>query len=180
MPESALPLQEHRPVLGVTRSALGRAWLDRCDPMAATIATAIAQGHGVPDVLARVLAGRGVAVHEVPGFLAPKLRDLLPDPHQLRGMQDAASRLADAVLAGEIVAIFGDYDVDGACSAALLAEYLRACGTPYLIHIPDRIIEGYGPNTEAIRALAERGAKLLVTVDCGTDEPRAARRGGAP
>ncbi|MFL5170802.1 MAG: DHH family phosphoesterase, partial [Microvirga sp.] len=136
--------------------------------MAATIATAIAQGHGVPDVLARVLAGRGVAVHEVPGFLAPKLRDLLPDPHQLRGMQDAAARLADAVLAGEIVAIFGDYDVDGACSAALLAEYLRACGTPYLIHIPDRIIEGYGPTAEAIRALAERGAKLLVTVDCGT------------
>src|SRR3954464_10182519 len=136
--------------------------------MAATIATAIAQGHGVPDVLARVLAGRGVAVHEVPGFLAPKLRDLLPDPHQLRGMQDAASRLAHAVLAGEIVAIFGDYDVDGACSAAPLAEDLRACGTPYLIHIPDRIIEGYGPNTEAIRALAERGAKLLVTVDCGT------------
>ena len=152
----------------MTRSALGRAWLDRCNPMAATIATAIAQGHGVPDVLARVLAGRGVAVHEVPGFLAPKLRDLLPDPHQLRGMQDAASRLADAVLAGETVAIFGDYDVDGACSAALLAEYLRAAGTPYLIHIPDRIIEGYGPNTEAIRALAERGAKLLVTVDCGT------------
>ena len=138
----------------MTRSALGRAWLDRCHPIAATIATAIAQGHGVPDVLARVLAGRGVAVHEVPGFLAPKLRDLLPDPHQLRGMQDAAACLADAVLAGEIVAIFGDYDVDGACSAALLAEYLRACGTPHLIHIPDRIIEGYGPNSEAIRALA--------------------------
>src|SRR5215210_7232049 len=129
MSESALAFPERRPVLGVGRSALGRPWLDRCDEARGPIATAIAQAHGVPDVLARVLAGRGVGVHEVPGFLAPKLRDLLPDPHQLRGMQDAASRLADAVLAGEVVAIFGDYDVDGACSAALLAEYLRACGT---------------------------------------------------
>jgi single-stranded-DNA-specific exonuclease len=167
--ETALALQEqHRPVLGVTRSALGRPWLDRLGPMQGAVATAIAQGHGVPDVLARVLAGRGVAVHEVPGFLAPKLRELMPDPHQLRDMQAAAARLADAVVARETVAIFGDYDVDGAASAALLAEYLRAAGTPYLIHIPDRITEGYGPNVEAIRALGERGAKLLVTVDCGT------------
>jgi single-stranded-DNA-specific exonuclease len=175
--ESALALQEqHRPVLGVTRSALGRPWLDRLDPMQGAIATAIAQGHGLPDVLAKVLAGRGVQVHEVPGFLAPKLRDLMPDPHQLRDMHGAAARLADAVLAKETVAIFGDYDVDGACSAALLAEFLRAAGTPYLIHIPDRITEGYGPNVEAIRSLTERGAKLLVTVDCGTTshEPLAA------
>ena len=177
MSESALALQEqHRPVLGVTRSALGRPWLDRLDPMQGAIATAIAQGHGLPDVLAKVLAGRGVQVHEVPGFLAPKLRDLMPDPHQLRDMHGAAARLADAVLAKETVAIFGDYDVDGACSAALLAEFLRAAGTPYLIHIPDRITEGYGPNVEAIRSLTERGAKLLVTVDCGTTshEPLAA------
>ncbi|HEX8166354.1 MAG TPA: single-stranded-DNA-specific exonuclease RecJ [Beijerinckiaceae bacterium] len=136
--------------------------------MQGAVATAIAQAHGVPHVLARVLAGRGVGVHEVPGFLAPKLRDLMPDPHQLRDMQAAAERLADAVMARETVAIFGDYDVDGAASAALLADFLRAAGTPYLIHIPDRITEGYGPNVEAIRSLAERGATLLVTVDCGT------------
>ena len=132
------------------------------------IATAIAQTHGVPDILARILAGRGVRVNEVPGFLAPRLRDLMPDPLQLRDMDAAASRLADAIQRCETVAIFGDYDVDGACSAALLAEYLRAAGVPYLIHIPDRVVEGYGPNAEAIRGLAEQGAALLVTVDCGT------------
>lgn len=155
-------------MLGVTRSVLGRAWIERCEPGSAVIATAIAQTHGVTDVLARVLAGRGIGVRETPGFLEPKLRDLLPDPHVIRDMDAAATRLADAVVRGETVAIFGDYDVDGACSAALLADYLRACGTPYLIHIPDRITEGYGPNVEAIRVLAGQGARLLVTVDCGT------------
>src|SRR5215212_10573905 len=165
--ESALsPVQ--RAYLGVAQSALGRAWVDRCEPAGAMTATAIAQTHALPDVLARVLAGRGVGVRETPGFLTPRLRDLMPDPHVLRDMDAAAARLAEAATRGETVAIVGDYDVDGACSAALLAEYLRACGTPYLIRIPDRVIEGYGPNAEAIRALAERGAKLLVTVDCGT------------
>jgi len=157
-----------RPFLGVTRSALGRTWTERCDPARATIALAIAQTHGLPDVLARVLAGRGVSVQETPGFLNPRLRDLLPDPHGLAQMEAAATRLAEAVERRETVAIFGDYDVDGACSAALLAEYLRACGIRYLIHIPDRITEGYGPNVDAIRALKGQGADLLVTVDCGT------------
>jgi single-stranded-DNA-specific exonuclease len=165
--ESALSTRP-RPFLGVARSALGRTWTERCDASRAAIALAIAQTHGVPDVLARVLAGRGVAVQEIEKFLHPRLRDLLPDPHGLTDMETAASRLADAVERRELVAIFGDYDVDGACSAALLAEYLRACGTPYLIHIPDRITEGYGPNSEAIRSLKGQGAGLLVTVDCGT------------
>lgn len=168
MSESALSHQEQPAFLGVTSSAVGRAWHERCDPLRTAIATAITQSYGLPDVLARVLAGRGVAVHEVPGFLAPRLRDLLPDPHHLRDMEPAAQRLAEAIERRETVAIFGDYDVDGACSAALLAEYLEFCHTPYLIHIPDRITEGYGPNVEAIRGLAEQGATLLVTVDCGT------------
>src|SRR5829696_8881457 len=141
MSESALALQEPRPFLGVTRSAFGRSWRERCDPLRAAIATAIAQSHGVPDVLARVLAGRGVGVHEVPRFLAPRLRDLMPDPHQLRDMEAAAVRLADAIERREKVAIFGDYDVDGACSAALLSDYLRGYGASTLIHIPDRITE---------------------------------------
>jgi single-stranded-DNA-specific exonuclease len=165
--ESAL-IAVPRAFLGVTRSALGRIWTERCDASRATIALAIAQTHGVPDMLARVLAGRGVGVHDAEGFLSPRLRDLMPDPDQLTGMEAAAARLADAVERRETVAIFGDYDVDGACSSALLAEYLRACGTGYLIHIPDRITEGYGPNVDAIRALREQGAGLLVTVDCGT------------
>ncbi len=165
--ESAL-IAPPRPFLGVARSALGRVWTERCDAGQAMTALAIAQSHGIPDVLARVLAGRGIAVSDTPTFLAPRLRELMPDPHKLTGMEAATARLADAVARRETVAIFGDYDVDGACSAALLAEYLAACGVPNLIHIPDRITEGYGPNVEAIRALKARGAGLLVTVDCGT------------
>jgi single-stranded-DNA-specific exonuclease len=129
---------------------------------------AIAQTHGVPDIVARVLAGRGVALGDTHTFLNPRLRDLMPDPHTVTDMQAAAERLADAVMARETVAIFGDYDVDGACSAAVLAEYLGACDVRYIIHIPDRITEGYGPNSDAIAALREKGADLLVTVDCGT------------
>lgn len=168
MNESAFPLALSRPFLGVAHSALGRTWVERCDAAQGTIALAIAQTHGLPDVLSRVLAGRGVGVAEVDGFLNPRLRDLMPDPHVLTDMEVAANRLADAVFAQQKVAIFGDYDVDGACSASLLAEYLRACGIDYVIHIPDRITEGYGPNVEAIRSLKEQGAGLLVTVDCGT------------
>jgi single-stranded-DNA-specific exonuclease len=162
------PLLLPKPFLGVTNSALGRTWVERCDAAQGTIALAIAQTHGLPDVLSRVLAGRGVGIHDTEGFLNPRLRDLMPDPHRLTDMEAAASRLADAVMGNEKVAIFGDYDVDGACSAALLAEYLRACGLDYAIHIPDRITEGYGPNVDAIRALKEQGADILVTVDCGT------------
>jgi single-stranded-DNA-specific exonuclease len=162
------PISLPKPFLGVTQSVLGRTWVERCSAAQSTIALAIAQTHGVPDILARVLAGRGVGIHETEGFLNPRLRDLMPDPHVLTDMEAAASRLADSVMRGEKVAIFGDYDVDGACSAALLAEYLRACGISYAIHIPDRITEGYGPNVDAIRGLKEQGADILVTVDCGT------------
>ncbi|HZH52075.1 MAG TPA: single-stranded-DNA-specific exonuclease RecJ [Microvirga sp.] len=167
MTESS-PLHLPRPLLGVTSSALGRTWVERCSAAQSTIALAIAQTHGLTDVLARVLAGRGVGLHETEGFLNPRLRDLMPDPSVLTDMDAAAARLADSVMRREKVAIFGDYDVDGACSASLLAEYLRACGVPYLIHIPDRITEGYGPNVDAIRGLKEQGADVLVTVDCGT------------
>ena len=168
MSESALQRSERRALLGVERSVLGRRWVERLAPETAPIATALSQAHGLPDLLARVLAGRGVAVHEAPGFLEPKLRDLLPDPDRLTDMAAAASRIAEAVMRREGVAIFGDYDVDGAASAALLAGYLRACGLDPAIHIPDRITEGYGPNVEAIRRLVAEGARLIVTVDCGT------------
>jgi single-stranded-DNA-specific exonuclease len=92
----------------------------------------------------------------------------MPDPNTLVGMEALSQRLAQAITRGEKVAIFGDYDVDGACSSALLGDFLAACGVPFIIHIPDRIFEGYGPNVEAIKKLAADGAKLLVTVDCGT------------
>ena len=154
--------------LGVERSVCGRIWRARLDARGETRATAMAQRHGVSELLARVLAGRDVEVDAVQEFLDPTVRRLMPDPDTLTDMPRAAARIADAIERRETIAIFGDYDVDGATSAAVLAKFLRHCGLEPLIHIPDRLFEGYGPNTEAVRALAERGAQLLVTVDCGT------------
>jgi single-stranded-DNA-specific exonuclease len=158
----------NRLFLGVERSATGRAWRDRLDERASARALAIAQRHDLPELLARILAGRNVEIDAVEAFLDPTVKRLMPDPYVLTAMREAADRLADAVTRGERVAIFGDYDVDGATSAAVLARFLRLGGLDPLIHIPDRLFEGYGPNTEAVRALAGRGATLLVTVDCGT------------
>ena len=154
--------------LGVESSATGRAWRDRLNERGNALAAAIAQRHGLPDLLARIIAGRGIELDEVEAFLEPSIRRLMPDPYVLTDMEAAATRLADAMISGEQVAIFGDYDVDGATAAALLTRFLRHGGREPLVHIPDRIFEGYGPNAEAIRALADRGASLLVTVDCGT------------
>src|SRR3984957_16548258 len=164
--------------LGVEHSATGRAWRDRLPERGAARALAIAQRHDVPELLARILAGRNIDVDGVEAFLDPTVKRAMPDPHVLAGMREAAGRIADAVARGETVAIFGDYDVDGATSAALLARFLRHAGIEPLIHIPDRLFEGYGPNVEAVRALAARGATLLVTVDCGTTsiEPLAEAR----
>jgi single-stranded-DNA-specific exonuclease len=154
--------------LDVERSASGRPWRDRLDERATARALAIAQRHDVPELLARILAGRGVEVDAVESYLDPTLKRLLPDPHVLTAMEPAAVRIADAMQRGEPVAIFGDYDVDGATASALLARFMHSAGLDPLVHIPDRLFEGYGPNVEAIRALAERGATLLITVDCGT------------
>lgn len=161
-------LKNNRPLAGGALSALGQLWVERCDTQQTALAMAMAQRYGVADILARVLAGRDVALDAVESFLEPRLRDLMPDPFVLRDMELATDRLAQAVERKEKIAIFGDYDVDGACSAALLADFLRQCGVPHIIHIPDRLTEGYGPNGEAIRGLKEQGADVLVTVDCGT------------
>ncbi len=154
--------------LGVENSATGRAWRDRLDQRGSARALAIAQRHDLPELLARILAGRNVEVDAVDAFLDPTIKRTMPDPNVLTAMPEAAARLAEAVERGETVAIFGDYDVDGATSSALLARFLRFGGLKPIIHIPDRLFEGYGPNVEAVRALAARGATLLVTVDCGT------------
>jgi single-stranded-DNA-specific exonuclease len=154
--------------LDVEASALGRPWRPRLDVAGEQRALAIVQRHGVTDILARVLAGRGVGIDEASAYLDPTLRALMPDPSVLQDMDAAVERLARAVTQKETVAIFGDYDVDGACSAALLASFLDACGVPRIVRIPDRIFEGYGPNAEAIKELHAAGADLLVTVDCGT------------
>lgn len=161
-------LTRPRATLGVERSVLGRAWRDRLDAAGQARALAIAQIHGTGDLLSRVLAGRGVASAATPDYLDPSLRQLLPDPSRLQDMDAAAARITMAVERAETIAIFGDYDVDGAASCALLADYFRACGVNHLVYIPDRIFEGYGPNVEAIRKLAAAGASLMITVDCGT------------
>jgi len=164
----AVPHPPERAFLGVTQSVTGRIWRDRCDARAGQTALAIHQRDGLPEVLARILACRGVALDGVQNYLDPSIRNLMPNPSTLTGMNDAAARMADAVERREKLAIFGDYDVDGATSTALLVRVLRAAGLDPLFHIPDRLFEGYGPNIEAVRKLAERGATLLVTVDCGS------------
>ncbi|MFZ0844176.1 MAG: single-stranded-DNA-specific exonuclease RecJ [Pseudolabrys sp.] len=167
LPAAALNSSE-RFFLGVEKSATGRAWRDRLDERGNARALNIAQRLGIPELLARVLAGRGVEADEAAAFLDPTNKNLLPDPHTLTQMQAASERIAHAIERGEKVAIFGDYDVDGATASALLARYLRDCGLDPIIHIPDRIFEGYGPNVDAIRSFAERDVKLLIAVDCGT------------
>ena len=158
----------HRPFLGVTRSLSGRLWVDRLDAAGANAALAIAQRQGIPDIVARVLAGRGVDADRAPAFLTPTLRALMPDPSVLTDMDRAAVRIADAIVAGATIAVFGDYDVDGATSVALFARFLRHQGRDPILYIPDRIFEGYGPNAEALRKLAGAGATLVIAVDCGS------------
>ncbi len=160
---------EKRLFLDVRQSVSGVSWEHRLTERQDMIALAIAQGYGVSDIVARVLAGRGVTAEQTERFLDPTIRDLLPDPASLTDMDRAAARIAAAVMAREKVAIFGDYDVDGAASSALLKRFLTHFSVPSEIYIPDRIFEGYGPNPDAMRELVSRGATLIVTVDCGTN-----------
>jgi len=166
------------PFLGVEASVRGLAWRERLAGEAQLRAAAISQRHGLPELLGRVLAGRGVAIDDVPVVLNPTLKALMPDPSSMRDMDTAAARIADAIEGRQQVVVFGDYDVDGACSAALLSRYLAHHGLVARIYIPDRLFEGYGPNVAAIESLIKEGAQLIVTVDCGTTsrEPLARAR----
>lgn len=153
-------------LLGVERSALGRRWVER--PADDRQALALAQRLGLPDVVARILAARGIGIEEAQDFLEPTLRAAMPDPAVFEDMDVAAARLARAITGGERVVVFGDYDVDGATSAAVLHRAVRSVGGDIGIYIPDRLTEGYGPNAAALRKLAGEGARIVVTVDCGT------------
>ncbi|MCW5749907.1 MAG: single-stranded-DNA-specific exonuclease RecJ [Alphaproteobacteria bacterium] len=155
-----------RAFLGIERSLTGRRWRARAENE--RLAMAIAQRLGLPELVGRLLAGRDVSLEDCERYLDPTLRDHLPDPSRFVDMDRAATRLARAVLDGERIGIFGDYDVDGATSTALLGRYLRTLDREPLIHIPDRLREGYGPNTPALLALGAKGARVVVTVDCGT------------
>jgi single-stranded-DNA-specific exonuclease len=153
-------------VLDVGRSLSGRRWVWRTGED--RVGLGIAQRLGVPEIVGRLLAARGVGIEAAADFLDPTLRALLPDPSMLVDMDAAAERIAYAVRTGETVAVFGDYDVDGAASGALLIGLLRGLGCEVLHYVPDRLTEGYGPNAPALRALVARGARLIVCVDCGT------------
>src|ERR1700741_1796528 len=119
------------------------------------------------DLTDQLLLARGIEEADLARHRAPTIREFLPDPSEFRDMNKAAARLADAIEAGEKIAIFGDYDVDGATSAALLAILLRRLGLEPIIYIPDRLMEGYGPSGAALVEMKRRGASLAVTVDCG-------------
>ena len=151
--------------LGVDRSVSARSWTYRLEDE--RTATMLAQRFDIPELVARVLVARGVAPEDALSYLNPSLRDLLPDPSTLADMDVAAARIAGAIMNGEAVAVFGDYDVDGATSSALLSRFFRAVGAKLHIHIPDRIKDGYGPNARAMLELKDAGVDLTVTVDCG-------------
>lgn len=153
-------------VLGVTRSATGRRW----SPSVADdrLSLALSQRLSIPEVLGRVLAARGVDLETAADHMNPTLRGDLPDPSRFKDMDVAAGRLARAIMAGEPITVFGDYDVDGATSAALLKRFCVAVGGQLAFYIPDRIKEGYGPNAPALRRIAADGTRVVVTVDCGT------------
>jgi single-stranded-DNA-specific exonuclease len=165
MAEAVDPVE--RAFLGVERSISGQRWVSRLDQAGLNRALAMSQHHGMPELIARVLAGRGVAVDDALAFLDPTIRGLMPDPYALTDCEKAANRIALAIERHEHIAIFGDYDVDGASSAALLHRFLWHFGIDATIYIPDRIFEGYGPNPAAINQLINDGARLVITVDCG-------------
>lgn len=151
--------------LGVAQSASGKRWEARPDDTRLT--AALAQRYSLPEPVARAMAARGIDLDAAEAFLDPKLSRDLPDPSHLRDMDQAVRHIADAIKGGRTVAVFGDYDVDGATSSALLLRYVRAAGGRILSYIPDRISEGYGPNVPALVKLKQDGASVVITVDCG-------------
>lgn len=151
------------PVTAITRSLSGLAWRWRGGNMD----LASGQLGRLDDLVDQLLLSRGVERHDLERHRRPTLRDFLPDPSIFNDMDSAAERLAEAVAKGEAIAVYGDYDVDGATSAALLIRFLASLGSAARPYIPDRLLEGYGPSAEGLVRLAREGARLIVTVDCG-------------
>ncbi len=149
-------------VFGVSQSLTGRAWRWRGGNMELGNGQALGD-----DIVRQLLLSRGVAPDDIERHRTPTLRNFLPDPSLFRDMDAAADRIAQAVIAGETITIYGDYDVDGATSSALLIRLLRDLGVEAGYYIPDRLLEGYGPSGEALVRLGEQGSSLIVTVDCG-------------
>lgn len=154
------------PVLSVRSSVSQRFWRMRAGSERDGIA--IAQALQVPELIGRMLAQRGQTLDTAPQFLAPRLRDFLPNPSCLKDMDKAAEIIADQVMRGGKLGLLGDYDVDGATSAALFLRFFRQVGVrDVFLYVPDRQKEGYGPNRQALESLRNQGADLVLTLDCG-------------
>ncbi len=157
---------EESSVLDIRKSVLGKRWaFSQVDER---LSQGISQSFGLPEIIGRLLTARGVRFDEVEEFLNPAIRTQLPDPFTLKDMDKAAARIADVIIKGQKVAVFGDYDVDGATSAALLKRFFKALGSDLRVYIPDRIQEGYGPNIPALLKLKDEGMDVVIAVDCGT------------
>ncbi|MBO9510741.1 single-stranded-DNA-specific exonuclease RecJ [Erythrobacter sp. A6_0] len=159
-----MPTDTAPSVLGIERSLSGKKWRWRGGNMDLSRGGTATVAH---DIVTQLLLARGVAEADLARNRTPTLRDFLPDPSEFNDMDTAADRLAQAVLSGERITVYGDYDVDGATSAALLIRLLRDLGVEADYYIPDRLLEGYGPSGEALVKLGEQGSSLVVTVDCG-------------
>jgi len=151
--------------LGIDRSLLGRSWQMQIGPEA--VVDQLRTDLNVPSPVANILAARGFSVDSAEPFLRPTLKDLMPDPSALAGMDQAVERVLTAIESQESIVVFGDYDVDGATSSALLIKFFRSLGIEAGSYIPDRVKEGYGPNEAALLSLKEQGASVVITVDCG-------------
>jgi single-stranded-DNA-specific exonuclease len=130
-------------------------------------ALAVSQRHGLAESIGHLLNQREVPLDKVPDYLSPSLKSLLPEPNHLLGMEEAVAAIKQAIGSGKVIGVFGDYDVDGATSSAILLRYFKACGAQAVVHIPDRQKEGYGPNLHGFAKLREQGAELIITVDTG-------------
>ena len=162
---SALPPATAPGFLGVVRSLSGRSWRQR--PAPAELIRRHQLESGLDEPIARALAARHIAADQAQNYLNPTLKALFPDPSSFLDMDRAAALLVDGLMRGRPMAVFADYDVDGASSAALLVRWFRAMGADLPIYVPDRLTEGYGPSPAAFRHLKEQGAELVITVDCG-------------
>ena len=151
--------------IGVNSSITGKKWIVR--DVDERMALMLSQRFSLPEIVGRVLANRGVNIESAKQFLNPTLRECLPDPNCLIDMEKAVNRILNAILNSESIAVFGDYDVDGATSSALICRFFSEIGINLRVYIPDRISEGYGPNWPAFKRLKEDNIDLVITVDCG-------------
>ena len=160
------PEQEDRLLFEGAVSLGGRRW--KMGDSNSRLALTLCQRFELSEILGRLLDNRGIDLEKAPDYLKPTLKSLLPDPFHFKDMKKGISRLILALEAKEKIAIFGDYDVDGATSSAILKKYLKEIGVESQVYIPDRLKEGYGPNTQALRLLHQQGNKIVILVDCGT------------